>query len=126
MHTLRRQMNTQAIHTKTISGCAEHQIKEATPFLRLSHFFTDFACIFQRLAALLDTSTKGFEGGRPVNLHFCPPYIAIVIMDISLAVTRQGEGRLQLLLRVHKLLASIGRWNVFRRQKTSAPGGRRL
>ena len=26
-----------------------------------------------------------------MNLHFCPPYIAIVIMDISLAVARQRE-----------------------------------
>ena len=53
MHTLQRQMNTHKLFTQRQSWRAEHQIKEATPFPRLSHFFTDFAGVFQRLAALV-------------------------------------------------------------------------
>jgi hypothetical protein len=116
MHTLQRQMNTHKLFTQRQSWCAEHQIKEATPspgcliFSRtLVAFFSGWPHLFTR------DKYNGFHGGRPVNLHFCPPYIAIVIMDISLA---EAERRHLIELRLCvQLLASIGWWNVFRRQR---------
>ena len=52
-HTPATDEHTHKLFTQRQSWCAEHQIKEATPFLRLSHFFTDSAGVFRRLAALV-------------------------------------------------------------------------